>query len=71
MREDLVIHSLACVFREEHFIRVEEMRNSYTILVWKSKEKRHLGKPRHRWEDNIKVDLVDCKCMEWNSCSSG
>jgi hypothetical protein len=27
-------------------------RNAYGILVGKS-----LGRPRHRWEDNIKVDL--------------
>jgi hypothetical protein len=33
-----------------------EMRNSY-ILVGKPEGKRPLGRPRHRWEDNIKMDL--------------
>jgi hypothetical protein len=34
-----------------------EMRHAYNILVGKSKEKRPLGRPRHRWEDNIRMDL--------------
>jgi hypothetical protein len=33
------------------------MRNAYTILVGKPEGKRPLGRPRHRWEDNIKMDL--------------
>jgi hypothetical protein len=34
-----------------------EMRNAYTILVGKPEGKRPLGRPRHRWVGNIKVDL--------------
>ena len=36
-------------------------------LVGKSDEKRPLGRPRHRWEDNIKMYLqeVDSGGMEW------
>jgi hypothetical protein len=30
-----------------------EMRNAYKVLVGK----RPLGRPRHRWEENIKMDL--------------
>jgi hypothetical protein len=33
------------------------MKNSYKILIEKSKEKRPLGRPRLRWEDNMKLDL--------------
>jgi hypothetical protein len=33
------------------------MRNSFKILVGKPEGKRPLGRPRHRWEDNIKMDL--------------
>jgi hypothetical protein len=33
------------------------MRNAYTILVGKPERKRPLGRPKHRWEDNIKMDL--------------
>jgi len=33
----------------------------------KPEGKRPLGRPRHRWEDNIKMDLqeVGCECMNW------
>jgi hypothetical protein len=31
------------------------MRNAYRILVRKSKGKKALGSPKHRWEDNIKI----------------
>jgi hypothetical protein len=34
-----------------------EKRNEYEILVGTPEEKRPLGRPRHRWEDNIKMDL--------------
>jgi len=34
-----------------------ERRNAYKILVCKRERKRPLGRPRRRWEDNIRVDL--------------
>jgi hypothetical protein len=34
-----------------------EGRGIYGILVGRPKGKRPLGRPRHRWEDNIKMDL--------------
>jgi hypothetical protein len=34
-----------------------EKRNAYEILVGKPEGKRPLGRPRRRWEDNIKMDL--------------
>jgi hypothetical protein len=34
-----------------------QMRNAYKILVGKPEEKRPLGRPWHRLEDNIKMDL--------------
>jgi cell wall assembly regulator SMI1 len=33
------------------------MRNSYIILDGKPEGKRPLGRPRHTWEDNIRMDL--------------
>jgi hypothetical protein len=36
---------------------VGEMRNAYKILVGELERKRLLGRPRRRWEDNIRVDL--------------
>jgi hypothetical protein len=44
-----------------------ESRGVYQVLVGKPKVKRPLGRPRHRWEDNIKMDLqkVGCEGMDW------
>jgi hypothetical protein len=33
------------------------MKNAYKILVGKCEGKRSLRRPRHRWEDNIDMDL--------------
>ena len=45
-----------------------ERRGVYRVLVGKIEGKRPLGRPRRRWEDNIKMDLqeVGCGCMDWN-----
>jgi hypothetical protein len=39
----------------------------YRVLVGKPEGKRPLGRPRRRWEVNIKMDLqkVGCEVMEW------
>jgi len=39
----------------------------YRVLVGKPEGKRLLGRPRHKWEDNIKMDLkeVGCGGMDW------
>jgi hypothetical protein len=36
-----------------------ERRNAYRILVVKPEGRRPLGRPRHRWVDNIKMDWID------------
>jgi hypothetical protein len=36
---------------------MEEERGMYRVLVGKPEEKRPLGRSRHRWEDNIRMDL--------------
>jgi hypothetical protein len=36
---------------------MEEGRGVYRILVGRPEGKRPLGRPRRRWEDNIKLDL--------------
>jgi len=40
-----------------HVARVGHRRGVYRVLVGKPEEKRPLGRPRLRWEDNIKMDL--------------
>jgi hypothetical protein len=40
-----------------HVARMGEGKGVYNVLVGRSKGKRPLGRPRSRWEDNIKMDL--------------
>ena len=40
-----------------HIARIGEGRSAFTILTGTSIEKRLLGRLRHRWEDNIRMDL--------------
>jgi hypothetical protein len=44
-----------------------EMRNAYNISVGKPEGKRPLGRPRCRWEDNIRMDLMEigCENVDW------
>ena len=46
---------------------LEEGRGVHKVLVGKPEGKRPLGRPRPRWEDNIKVDLqeVGRGCEDW------
>ena len=40
-----------------HVVRMGERRGVYSVLVGKPEGQRPLGRPRRRWEDNIKMDL--------------
>jgi hypothetical protein len=40
-----------------HVALMEEGRSVYRVLIGRPEGKRQLGKPRRRWEDNIKMDL--------------
>ena len=42
-----------------HVARVEENRSAFKILTGKPTEKRPLGRPRSRWEDNIRMGLEE------------
>jgi hypothetical protein len=42
---------------EGHVARMEEGRGLYRVLVGRPEGKRPLGRPRRKWEDNIKMDL--------------
>jgi len=50
-----------------HVVRLGERRGVHRVLVRKPEEKRPLGRPRHGWEDNIKLDLqeVEFGGMDW------
>jgi hypothetical protein len=40
-----------------HVARMGDSRGAYRVLVRKPEGRRPLGRQRHRWEDNIKIDL--------------
>ena len=46
----------------EHVSRMGARRGVYRVLVGKPEGKRPLWTPRHRWEDNIKMDLQEVGC---------
>ena len=50
-----------------HVAHVVEERGVYRVLVGKPEGRRPLGRPRHRWVDNIRTDLqkVGCGYMDW------
>jgi hypothetical protein len=61
-----------------HVARMGEKRNTYRLLVGKPQGKRPLGRPRHRWVDNIRIDLgeVGWGDVDWigqveSSCEFG
>jgi len=50
-----------------------EGRGVYRVLVGNPEGKRPLGRPRRRWEDNIKIDLQEVVCggMNWIELAQG
>jgi hypothetical protein len=50
-----------------HVACMEQRRGVYRVLVGKPEGKKLLGRRRHRWEDNINMDLQEVKCgdVEW------
>jgi hypothetical protein len=63
-----------------HVARMEEGRGVYRVLVGRPEGKRPLGRPRRKWEDNIKLDLREIGIdganwiqlaqdrVQWRSC---
>jgi hypothetical protein len=50
-----------------HVARMGEVRGAYNILVGRPEGRRPLGRPRHSWEDNIKMDLreIEFGDVDW------
>jgi hypothetical protein len=50
-----------------HVACTGDERGAYWVLVGKPAGRRPIGRPCHRWEDNIKIDLqeVVCRGMYW------
>ena len=49
-----------------HVARMEESRSAFKILTGKPTGKRPLGRPRRRWEDNIRMQLEE---ININACN--
>jgi hypothetical protein len=49
-----------------HVSHIRQRRGKYRVFVWELEGNRPLGRPRHRWEDNI-MDFqeVGCGGMDW------
>jgi hypothetical protein len=45
----------------------------YRVLAEKPERRRPVGRPRRRWEDNIRMDLweVGCGCVDWMELAQG
>ena len=68
MKLELSIHVKSRRMRwAVHVARMGEGRGVHRVLVGKPEGKRPLGRPRRRWEDNIKMDLqeVGGGCEDW------
>jgi len=55
-------NSIMMIKSMRRVVRMGEMRNIYKILVVNPEGKRSFGRPRRRWEDNIRIDI---KAIEW------
>jgi hypothetical protein len=68
-----ILYSSPCIIRRiksrrtrwaGHVARMGEERNVYRVLMGKPERKRPLGRPRRRWEDGIRMDLIE---VGWGS----
>ena len=48
-----------------HVANMENRRGAYRCWWRNLREKAHIGRPRHRWEDSIKKDLQEMGLEAW------
>jgi hypothetical protein len=51
-----------------HVQRMPETRTIKKIFKWKPLTKRSQGRPKYRWEDNVKQDICQMKIKNWVTC---
>ena len=51
-----------------HVQRMSDTRTVKKIFNWKPLTKRSPGRPKYRWEDNIKQDICQMKINNWTAC---
>jgi len=52
-----------------HVVHMGDRRGVFRVLVGKPEGMKPLGRSRHRWEDNIKMDLQEVGCGVWTGLS--
>jgi hypothetical protein len=58
--------SIILIIKARHVARLGEKRNAYRLLVEKPEGRRPLGRPRRRWLKNIRMDVLDVRCVvDW------
>jgi hypothetical protein len=52
-----------------HVARIGEKKNAYRLMVVKPEGKRPIGRPRHRWVDNTRIEMdlskIGWGCVDW------
>ena len=63
----IIIIIIIIIIWAGHVARMGEGRGVHRVLVGTLEGKRPLGRPRRRWEDNIKMDLQEVgeSCWDW------
>ena len=58
---------MICTPRDQIEKNMEERRGIHRVLVGKPERKKTLGRPKRRWENNIKMDLQEVVCggVDW------
>ena len=51
-----------------HVQRMPDTRTLKNVFNWKPPTKRSQGRPKYRWEDNIKQDICHMKIKNWIAC---
>jgi hypothetical protein len=46
-----------------HVACIGELRHAYKVLVRKTEGKRPLGRPRSKWEDDVKINVKEKWCV--------
>jgi len=55
----LILYQVSIILWAGHVARMVEGRGVFRVLVGKPEGSRPMGRPRRRWEDNIKTDLLE------------
>jgi hypothetical protein len=64
----LITHKNIFNYIKDHTQRMLDTRSVKKIFNWKPLTKRSQGRPKYKWEDNIKQDICQLKIQNWIAC---